>query len=148
MIPKQRINFQKLALWLGFSGVLGLASLAPALADPMTIGHFQWMDKVTTRIYDFKLKVGEKRRIGPLRIALYHCDRAPPTEPPESTAFIKIEELRSDDQVITLLSGWIFASSPAIHSLEHAVYDVWLVECEGGIETVPNANNSTTTTNP
>ena len=30
---------------------------------------------------------------------------------------------------ITVFSGWMFASSPAVSSLEHPVYDVTLLAC-------------------
>ena len=28
-----------------------------------------------------------------------------------------------------VFSGWMFASSPALSALEHAVYDVWVLDC-------------------
>lgn len=28
-----------------------------------------------------------------------------------------------------IFRGWMFASSPALNSLEHAVYDVWVIDC-------------------
>ena len=62
------------------------------------------------------------------------CRETPPTEPPESAVFMEIRELppnadRERDPE-TLFSGWMFASSPAVSALEHAVYDVWVVDCE------------------
>ncbi len=35
-----------------------------------------------------------------------------------------------------IFSGWMFAASPGLHGVEHPVYDVWLVDCKGGKETV------------
>jgi hypothetical protein len=31
---------------------------------------------------------------------------------------------------VQLLSGWIFASSPALNGIEHGVYDVWAIDCK------------------
>jgi hypothetical protein len=28
----------------------------------------------------------------------------------------------------------MFAASPGLHAVEHAVYDVWLVDCKGGAQ--------------
>jgi len=31
---------------------------------------------------------------------------------------------------INIFRGWMFASSPALNPLEHAVYDVWVIDCK------------------
>ena len=31
---------------------------------------------------------------------------------------------------VNIFRGWMFASSPALNSLEHPVYDVWVVDCK------------------
>jgi hypothetical protein len=33
-----------------------------------------------------------------------------------------------------VFTGWMFAASPGLHAVEHAVYDVWLVDCKGGAQ--------------
>ena len=108
---------------------LVLAFPTPAHSLPASVGHLQWLDKVTARISDFSLPVSESRRIGNLEVTLFHCDRTPPEEPPESTAFLQIVEHRPGEEPVLRFSGWMFASSPAIHSLEHPVYDIWLTGC-------------------
>ena len=35
-----------------------------------------------------------------------------------------------------IFSGWMFASSPGLSALEHPVYDVWVIDCEGPLEPV------------
>jgi hypothetical protein len=61
------------------------------------------------------------------------CRETPPTEPPESAAFLVIRELPPVSEVerapVDLFSGWMFASSPAVSALEHPVYDIWVVDC-------------------
>ncbi len=104
--------------------------IAPVQAMAVQRAHLQWLDKVTARIFDFELEIGQTQTIGVLSITLRHCDRTPPQEPPESTAFLEIREQKTNETEAALLfSGWMFASSPAVSSLEHPVYDVWVVEC-------------------
>ena len=33
------------------------------------------------------------------------------------------------EERIKVFSGWMFASSPALSAMEHAIYDVWVVDC-------------------
>jgi hypothetical protein len=68
-------------------------------------------------------------RFGTLDITVRACYRTPPTEPPESTAFVEIDDNRVNGERAQAFSGWMFASSPALSALEHPVYDVWVVDC-------------------
>ena len=54
----------------------------------------------------------------------------PPEEPPESTVYLDITEIRPGEAPVDLFHGWMFASSPALNGLEHPVYDVWVLECQ------------------
>jgi hypothetical protein len=69
-------------------------------------------------------------RFGTLEILARRCHKTPPEEPPESTAFIEIVDVRPDSEAIKVFTGWMFASSPAVSALEHPVYDVWVVDCK------------------
>ena len=45
---------------------------------------------------------------------------------------IKIEDNKEtyfDKEEIKIFSGWMFSSSPSISALDHAVYDVWVIDC-------------------
>ena len=44
------------------------------------------------------------------------CRKAPPEDPPESAAFLKITDGKSDPPV-TAFSGWMFAESPSLSTL-------------------------------
>ncbi|MDH3738490.1 MAG: DUF2155 domain-containing protein, partial [Alphaproteobacteria bacterium] len=89
----------------------------------------QGLDKVTARISTFPVKTDEEVNFGTLSIRVRACHKTPPTEPPESTAFLEITDTRPGAPPVELFSGWMFASSPALSALEHAVYDVWVVDC-------------------
>jgi len=111
---------------------------AAALAVGPTIDHriavLQGLDKVTARISPVRAPLDVPTQFGSLEIIARACRETPPTEPPESAAFLEIRELPPASDVgapsVDLFSGWMFASSPAVSALEHPVYDVWVVDCE------------------
>ena len=45
---------------------------------------------------------------------------------------------------MTLFSGWMFASSPALSALEHPVYDVWVIDCAQSEPEPPPADDAGT----
>ena len=112
------------------------ASVAPALAIEGDTVVLQGLDKVTARVWTFDAPVGQEVRFGTLEILPRFCDRTPPEEPPESSAFLDIYEARFGEERASLFHGWMFASSPALNALEHPVYDVWVIDCKVP-ETVP-----------
>lgn len=88
------------------------------------------LDKITARITTFTAPLGEEVKFGTLRILAHTCRKRPPEETPEVAVFLEIEEERpGEDGRLTLFSGWMFASSPALSALEHPVYDVWAIDC-------------------
>lgn len=89
----------------------------------------QGLDKITARISTFEAPLGKAVRFGALEIVVRACYRTPPTEPPESTAFLEIVDNRANGSQVRVFSGWMFASSPALSAMEHPVYDVWVVDC-------------------
>lgn len=90
----------------------------------------QGLDKVTARVSPVRAALGEPVRFGTLEITVEACLETPPTEPPESAAFLAIRDLPPAQEPSPVFSGWMFASTPALSALEHPVYDVWVVDCE------------------
>ena len=88
------------------------------------------LDKVTARVSTFETLIGKSVRFGTLEIIPRACHLTPPEEPPESTAYLDITDMRPGAPPIDLFHGWMFASSPALNALEHPVYDVWVLECK------------------
>jgi len=111
-----------------------LAGLAPA-AQAQTWNEFpiavlQGLDKVTARIFTFEAPLDQEVSFGTLRIVVRACRKRPPEEQPEAAAFLEIREAVRDEEPVSLFNGWMFASSPALSALEHAVYDVWVLDCK------------------
>jgi hypothetical protein len=121
---------------LAAGGLATIGSLAQA-QGPVIEHHvvvLQGLDKVTARISPVRAPLDVPTTFGTLEIVARACRETPPTEPPESAAFLEISELPPasdpDGPHTELFSGWMFASSPAVSALEHPVYDVWVVDCE------------------
>lgn len=93
------------------------------------------LDKVTARTFDYTVPIGDSLDFGSLTIHARHCEKTPPTELPETYAFLQIDDrLLTEDgeeaeEGARLFSGWMFASRPAISALDHRVYDVWVIGC-------------------
>ncbi len=100
-----------------------------ANAAPYQIAELQALDKVTARVYTFNAPLGDVVRFGTLEIIARYCDKRPPEETPESTAFLDIWEIRYGEPTASVFRGWMFASTPALSALEHPVYDVWVLGC-------------------
>ncbi len=108
-------------------GGVGARAQDPAAGSPVAV--LQGLDKTTARVSTVEAPVGGVARFGTLEIAARACAKKPPTEPPESAAYLEIVDVRPDSPAVEVFAGWMFASSPAISALEHPVYDVWVVDC-------------------
>lgn len=130
----------------GLATIAGLVASAAQAQGPVIehrVAVLQGLDKVTARISPVRAPLDVPTTFGTLEIVARTCRETPPTEPPESAAFLEIRELPPasdpDGPRTELFSGWMFASSPAVSALEHPVYDVWVVDCEEPIEARPDA---------
>ncbi|HLJ19611.1 MAG TPA: DUF2155 domain-containing protein [Stellaceae bacterium] len=116
---------------------------APSKAPPPTttaaapaamVAVLQGLDKTTARVSTIEAPLGKPVRFGTLVITARACDKKPPEEPPNTAAFLEIDEARAQGQASTdvqhLFSGWMFAQSPALSTLEHPVYDVTVLDCK------------------
>ncbi len=89
----------------------------------------QALDKITARVSTLTVPVGGTVSFGALSITARACREPQPIEPPESAAFLEILEMRPDEPTATVFTGWMFASSPALSSMQHAVYDILVTDC-------------------
>lgn len=117
---------------LSGAGLLLAAGTAQAdkIKNPMAV--FNGLDKITGRIISFEVEVDETVQFGALQITPRVCYSRPPTESPLTDAFLEVDEVTLDNKYRRIFTGWMFAASPGLHAIEHAVYDVWLTDCKGG----------------
>ncbi|WP_425531997.1 DUF2155 domain-containing protein [Ancylobacter koreensis] len=91
---------------------------------------FSGLDKITGRIISFDVAINETVQFGALRITPRACYTRPETEQQNTTGFVEVQEIALDGKVQPLFGGWMFASSPGLHGVEHPIYDVWLSDCK------------------
>ncbi|TDR94671.1 DUF2155 domain-containing protein [Enterovirga rhinocerotis] len=113
----------------------------PAEADKIKnpTAVFAGLDKITGRIIAFDVAVDETVQFGALQITPRVCYSRPPTETPQTDAFIEVDEVTLENKYRRIFSGWMFAASPGLHGVEHPIYDVWLTECKGGTAVIADA---------
>ena len=130
----------RLALALaGPALVLGLVAAANAADEmiPEPIAIMQGLDKITARVSRFEAPVGKAVKFGSLSVLVRDCQKSAPEDRPENAAFIEIGETKPGEGKVQLFSGWMFSSSPALSALDHAVYDVNLLECKAASAAAP-----------
>ncbi|MCC6008911.1 MAG: DUF2155 domain-containing protein [Rhodobacteraceae bacterium] len=84
------------------------------------------LDRIGSRRADLEIMAGDTARFGRLEVLVHEC--RVPEDNPDGDAFARlvIRDTRDD---IVLFAGWMVASSPALSAMEHARYDVWLLQC-------------------
>ena len=93
---------------------------------------FAGLDKITGRIITFDVAIDETVQFGTIQITPRICYTRPPTEAPQTTSFVEVDEINAQSEMKRIFSGWMFAASPGLHAIEHPVYDAWLTDCRGG----------------
>jgi hypothetical protein len=133
---RQLGRLARTALWL--AGSLAIAA-GPAAAEKISnpVAVFAGLDKITGRIISFDVYVNETVQFGALQVTPRVCYTRPPTEPPLTDAFIEVDEITLNRQVKRIFTGWMFAASPGLHAVDHAVYDVWLTDCKTSSTVAP-----------
>jgi hypothetical protein len=106
----------------------GPSALPPGTMLDEPIAVLQALDKITARVKRLPVHVGQVGKFGTLSILVDACRKAPPEDSPESAAFLKITDGKSDAPQ-TVFNGWMFASSPALSAMDHPVYDISVVDC-------------------
>ena len=88
------------------------------------------LDKITGRPTNVFAPIGVPVDFATLTITARYCYSTPPSEPPETTAFLEITDRRPDQSTKQVFSGWMHASSPSLNGLQHPLYDVWVISCK------------------
>ena len=87
------------------------------------------LDKVSGKVSKLIIENDGETFFGSLKIIAHICKKSAPEEPLENKAFLQIWDIKYDKEHKKIFSGWMFSSSPSISALEHAVYDVWIIDC-------------------
>ena len=100
------------------------------ISNPTAV--FSGLDKITGRTISFDVAINETVQFGALQVTPRVCYSRPPTETPNTDAFVEVDEVTLQGEIKRIFTGWMFAASPGLHAVEHPIYDVWLTDCKGG----------------
>ena len=89
------------------------------------------LDKITAKTSTIRLAIGEKKFFGPLEIKALKCQFSENNDFTDTVAYLQIKDLSAkDNNQVFLFNGWTFASSPTLQSIDHPIYDLWIISCE------------------
>ena len=89
------------------------------------------LDKITAKTSTMKLAIGEKKFFGALEIKALKCQYSKSSDFIDTVAYLQVKDLSSkDNNQVFLFNGWTFASSPTLRSIDHPIYDLWIINCE------------------
>ncbi len=102
----------------------------------------QGLDKITARVSKFDAPVNAAVHFGSLVITVRACVKPPPEEPPNTAAFLDIDEVRGGGASVEskrVFSGWMFALTPAVSAMEDPIYDVNVLDCKSDTTAAPSS---------
>ena len=101
------------------------------------VAEFTGVDKITGRIITFDVYVDETVQFGALQVTPRVCYSRPGAEAPKTDSFVEVDEITLDRKIRRIFTGWMFAESPGLNAVEHAIYDVWLKACKKSSDVPP-----------
>jgi hypothetical protein len=116
----------------------------PTQKIPNNRAVFSGLDKITGRIISFDAAIGETVQFGALQVTARACYTRPPTEATNTDAFVDVDEVTLKGEIKRIFTGWMFASSPGLHAVEHPIYDVWLTDCSQPVQAPAPVAQTTT----
>ncbi|MBU1305089.1 MAG: DUF2155 domain-containing protein [Alphaproteobacteria bacterium] len=127
------------ALPLAAAALFGLGLCTPVAAQPVAnpVASFAGLDKITGRITRFDVYIDETVLFGALEVTPRACYNRPATETQRVSAFLEVDQRSLNGASKRIFTGWMFADSPALHAIDHAIYDVWLIECKTSTDVPP-----------
>lgn len=137
-----RIKTPRVFYWLALSFlVVGMVLMAGSVARGATIAnpiaYFAGLDKITGRLTKFDVYLDETVQFGALQITPRACYSRPPNETQRISVFVEVDQVSLQGSTRRIFTGWMFADSPALNAVDHAVYDLWLVECKQSSDIPP-----------
>ncbi|MDA9653355.1 DUF2155 domain-containing protein [Candidatus Pelagibacter sp.] len=88
------------------------------------------LDKISSKNELINLVNNEEFIYKDLAIKSMKCTNSELDDNPETKAYIQVRDLtKNDNDKVYIFNDWMFSSSPSIKPFDHAVYDIWLVDC-------------------
>lgn len=135
LLPTFEEDFNEIEKIENESTILSSEEETPAKSDLPIDGkvyvNLRALNKITAKTSSIKLAVGDKKNFGQLEIKALKCELSDEQGIPDAVAYLQVKDLFSkDNNQVFLFNGWSFASSPTLKSLDHPVYDLWIVSCD------------------
>jgi len=83
------------------------------------------LNKITATVSNVEIKLGQEMSIYDLLISNKACHISLPEEKPLVAVYLLIKDLKGSKN----FSGWMIKDLPSVSSLEHPLYDVWVMNC-------------------
>jgi hypothetical protein len=122
------------------------APAAPARRARYDVAVLEALDKVTAESLRFEAPVGHPVRYKTLVFTVKACERSAADEAiDDSIAYLTVDSQPRPEAGKPALAprqafkGWMYASSPSLHPLEHPVYAAWLITCRAAAPLSPPA---------
>jgi hypothetical protein len=93
------------------------------------VALFAGLDKITGVITSFEVAIDSTKQFGSLVVRPRLCYSRTPEDEPKTTSFVEVDDVAANNAKRRIFTGWMFAESPGLNAVEHAVYDVWLTGC-------------------
>jgi len=119
-------------------GVAADFAQAEIVKNPIAV--FAALDKVTGRISHLEIPINKTVEFGALKVTPRVCDSRPPTEAPNTSSFVEVDEVKLTGEVQRIFTGWMFAESPGLNAVEHPVFDLWLTNCKTNAAPAPSGS--------
>lgn len=118
----------KLLIGTAICGILS-ANFAVAKEIDTNTAQMQAMDKITGKVSVINVPVNGSVKFGSFSIVVRTCKTRPPEETPENFAFVDVVDNIDTENPVNIFRGWMMSSTPGLNSLQHPIYDVWLLKC-------------------
>ncbi|MBL6785737.1 MAG: DUF2155 domain-containing protein [Rickettsiales bacterium] len=128
LLPKYPdLDFHKLDLEQDHNSYLNIRNkFASEGFIEANIANVQILNKVTARVYDFKIKVGHKIKFENIDLTVRSCWKSPSDQLPNNYAFLEVMDNKNFDNIFY---GWVLSSNPGLNSLAHQFYNISLSNC-------------------
>ena len=88
------------------------------------------LDKITAKISEITINLGETKKFGALEIKLLKCGKVQTNNMTDNVAYLQVKDnTKSENEKVFIFNGWIFSSEPSLALFDHAIYDLQLVSC-------------------
>ena len=94
----------------------------------MKYAKIKLLDKISNKLFEKTILVNGSYKIETLNIEIYACFTEPPDKVSEDYVLIDVKDSFNNENE-SIYKGWMISSSPEVTSLEHPIYDLWLLGC-------------------